>query len=187
MMEHDANLVLLAFGAALVLESLLGVDLIAHAAKKTDVALRLAAATAISALLVVPAGHLVLLAIESVGVLWVRLPLLLVAVFLATASSAALLAWVRPGLARSLHAYYPLLLGTSLLLGCVLVSARATTPVARILEGYALAAGFCILCAVFGYLQQRLTTSNIPKAFRGAPVTLISLGILALAFQGFAG
>ena len=187
MVEQDANLLLLTFGAALVLESLLGVDLVTHAAKKTDVALRLAVATAISALLVVPAGHLALLAVESVGVTWVRLPLLVVVVFSTTALSAALLARLRPGLADSLHAYYPLLLGTSLLLGSVLVSERAATPVARVLEGYALAAGFCILCAVFGYVQQRLTTSNIPEAFRGAPVTLISLGILALAFQGFAG
>jgi electron transport complex protein RnfA len=29
--------------------------------------------------------------------------------------------------------------------------------------------------------------SDIPKPFRGAPITLIVAGILALAFMGFAG
>jgi Na+-translocating ferredoxin:NAD+ oxidoreductase subunit A len=32
-----------------------------------------------------------------------------------------------------------------------------------------------------------LELADIPKAFKGAPITLIVAGILALAFMGFAG
>lgn len=194
MLAQDVNLLLVALGAAIVLEHLLGVDLLIHAAKKTDVALRLAAATAISTLLVLPLGLLAEGLAGTLGVAWLRLPLMALAVTLGVAIAGAILNRLSPRLGASLNEHFALLTGNGLLLGVLLLSpvapAAPGTPAAMLallLRGGALAAGFCILLVVFGYIQQRLTTSNIPRAFRGAPISLISLGILALAFQGFRG
>jgi electron transport complex protein RnfA len=36
-------------------------------------------------------------------------------------------------------------------------------------------------------IREELELANIPKAFRGAGITMIVAGCLALAFMGFAG
>jgi electron transport complex protein RnfA len=54
---------------------------------------------------------------------------------------------------------------------------------------YALGAagGFSLVMVLFAALRERLDHAPVPGPFRGAPVTLISAGILSLAFMGFAG
>lgn len=194
MLAQDANLLLVTLGAALVLEHLLGVDLLIHAAKKTDVALRLAAATALAALFILPFGLAVHGICDGLALSWPRLPLLAMSVVLGVGLASRVLARVAPSLAQPLQYHFGLMTGNALLLGVLLLSPLpwspgiAAMPAFMLLaRGGALVAGFCILLVVFGYIQQRLTTSNIPRAFRGAPISLISLGILALAFQGFRG
>ena len=36
-------------------------------------------------------------------------------------------------------------------------------------------------------IREELELTNVPDAFKGAPITLIVAGILALAFMGFSG
>ena len=36
-------------------------------------------------------------------------------------------------------------------------------------------------------LRERLEFEDVPKAFRGVPIALITAGILAMAFMGFSG
>ncbi|MFX3657603.1 MAG: electron transport complex subunit RsxA [bacterium] len=54
---------------------------------------------------------------------------------------------------------------------------------------YALGAagGFSLVMVLFAALRERLDHAPVPGPFRGAPVALISAGILSLAFMGFAG
>jgi electron transport complex protein RnfA len=49
------------------------------------------------------------------------------------------------------------------------------------------ALGFTLVLCVFAALRERLEHADVPQPFRGAPITLISAGILSLAFLGFAG
>lgn len=48
------------------------------------------------------------------------------------------------------------------------------------------ALGFTLLTLMVGYLRSRLDHPSIPVAFRGLPILLISLGLLALGLMGFA-
>jgi electron transport complex protein RnfA len=41
--------------------------------------------------------------------------------------------------------------------------------------------------ALFAALRERLIEERVPAAFRGAPIVLITAGILSLAFMGFGG
>jgi electron transport complex protein RnfA len=36
-------------------------------------------------------------------------------------------------------------------------------------------------------LRERIDVADVPDAFRGAPVALLSAGLMALAFMGFGG
>jgi len=47
--------------------------------------------------------------------------------------------------------------------------------------------GFTIAIVIMAGIREELDLCDIPVPFRGAPITLIVAGILALAFMGFAG
>ena len=52
---------------------------------------------------------------------------------------------------------------------------------------FATSLGYGLAMVIFAGLREHLALNNIPKAFRGVPIALITVGILALAFMGFSG
>ena len=44
--------------------------------------------------------------------------------------------------------------------------------------------GFMLVIFVFSCIRVRLDNSNVPKAFKGLPIALITASIMALAFVG---
>ncbi len=51
----------------------------------------------------------------------------------------------------------------------------------------ATALGFMLALVLFAGLRERLELEDVPKAFKGTPIALITAGILAMAFMGFSG
>lgn len=49
------------------------------------------------------------------------------------------------------------------------------------------ALGFGLAMTVFAGLREQLELSDVPAPFRGVPIALVTAGILAMAFMGFAG
>ena len=49
------------------------------------------------------------------------------------------------------------------------------------------ALGFALALVIFAGIRERLDFEDVPKAFRGVPIALVSAGILAMAFMGFSG
>ena len=47
--------------------------------------------------------------------------------------------------------------------------------------------GFALALLVHATLEERIAEAPIPRPFRGLPLSLITLGILAMAFLGFTG
>ncbi len=47
--------------------------------------------------------------------------------------------------------------------------------------------GFLIIMVIFSAIRERLEVSNTPKYFKGSPVAMIVLAIMAFAFSGLAG
>ena len=60
-----------------------------------------------------------------------------------------------------------------------------------LLEGivYALSTGigFLLAMVLFAGLREQLDLLDVPKAFRGVPIALVTAGLLAMAFMGFSG
>jgi electron transport complex protein RnfA len=51
----------------------------------------------------------------------------------------------------------------------------------------AAAAGFGLALLAFAGLRERLDSADLPAAFRGTPIALLTAGLMALAFMGFGG
>ena len=47
--------------------------------------------------------------------------------------------------------------------------------------------GFTLALVIMASIRERLTTANIPEAFKGPAMPFITAGILALIFYGFSG
>ena len=55
------------------------------------------------------------------------------------------------------------------------------------LYAFATAVGYGLAMVLFAGMREQLAISNVPRAFRGIPIALITVSILALAFMGFSG
>ena len=56
-----------------------------------------------------------------------------------------------------------------------------------IVYAVATSVGYGLAMVLFAGLREHLALNEVPKSFRGLPIALITVGILALAFLGFSG
>jgi len=47
--------------------------------------------------------------------------------------------------------------------------------------------GYGLAMCLFAGLREHLAGNDVPKAFKGLPIALITVGIMAMAFLGFSG
>ena len=93
-----------------------------------------------------------------------------------------------PLLHRVLGLYLPLITTNCAVLGVALLSARAHhSLVEAVLFGFGAAVGFTLVLVLFSLLRERLNGADIPSAFKGNAIGLITAGIMSLAFMGFSG
>ena len=53
--------------------------------------------------------------------------------------------------------------------------------------GFGAALGFSLVLILFGAMRERLAVADVPTPFKGAPIAMITAGLMALAFMGFSG
>lgn len=93
-----------------------------------------------------------------------------------------------PTLYRSLGIFLPLITTNCAILGLALLSAlREYNFIQSIVFGLAAGVGFTLALCIMAGIREELELAPIPESFKGAPITLIIAGLLALAFMGFAG
>lgn len=93
-----------------------------------------------------------------------------------------------PALYKSLGIYLPLITTNCVVLFVALENIAQGFNFAQMLV-YSLAVptGFMMILVIFSSIRERLESSETPKAFAGAPIALITLAIMSLAFSGLAG
>lgn len=56
-----------------------------------------------------------------------------------------------------------------------------------VVYAFATSVGYSVAMIIFSGIREHLAMNDVPKAFKGVPIALVSAGILALAFMGFSG
>jgi Na+-translocating ferredoxin:NAD+ oxidoreductase subunit A len=93
-----------------------------------------------------------------------------------------------PLLYQVLGIYLPLITTNCIVLGVALLNVRqAQDFMESLLTGLGAGLGFSLVLLLFSGIRERLAAADLPLPFRGAPVALITAGIMSLAFMGFAG
>jgi len=93
-----------------------------------------------------------------------------------------------PVLFRVLGIYLPLITTNCAVLGIPLLNVQAQHNfVQSLFFGFGGAVGFSMVLILFAGLRERLDGADIPAAFRGTSIAMITAGLMSLAFMGFAG
>ena len=93
-----------------------------------------------------------------------------------------------PALYKALGVFLPLITTNCAVLGVVLVNVQEGYDFLQsVINGAAGGLGFTLAIVLFASIRERVDKTDCPQAFRGFPITLISAGLLALAFMGFSG
>lgn len=93
-----------------------------------------------------------------------------------------------PLLHRVLGIYLPLITSNCAVLGVALLNVREQhSLVESAFYGLGAAAGFGLVLVMLAASRERLAMADVPASFRGAPIGLITAGLMALAFMGFTG
>lgn len=93
-----------------------------------------------------------------------------------------------PRLYRVLGLYLPLITTNCAVLGVALLNVQARhTLFESVLYGFGAALGFGLVLVLFSAMRERLETADVPAAWRGAPIALVTAGLMSLAFLGFSG
>lgn len=84
--------------------------------------------------------------------------------------------------------YLPLITTNCAILGVTLINIiNKHSFVDTIIYSLGAGAGFGIAIVIMSGIRERLEYANIPEPLRDVPIALITAGLLAMAFQGFAG
>lgn len=89
---------------------------------------------------------------------------------------------------QALGVFLPLITTNCAIMGvALLVLKKEFNLVESIVFSIATAIGFGLALVVFAGIREKLELYDIPEAMKGAPIALITAGLLSLAFMGFAG
>jgi electron transport complex protein RnfA len=93
-----------------------------------------------------------------------------------------------PVLHQVLGVYLPLITSNCAVLGVTLLAINQDLSLlATFVFAVGAAGGFTLVMVLFGALREQLNQADLPDAFAGTPIALISAGLMSLAFMGFQG
>lgn len=95
---------------------------------------------------------------------------------------------VSPGLYSALGVYLPLITTNCAVLGVALINVQKKYDIlTSVVNGLGTAIGFTIAIVIMAGIRERIANNDISESFKGSPIVLITAGLMAIAFFGFAG
>lgn len=95
---------------------------------------------------------------------------------------------VMPPLYNSLGVYLPLITTNCAVLGVALKNVQNDYNILEgVANGFATAVGFTIAIVIMAGIREKIEYNNVPVAFRGSAIVLVTAGLMAIAFFGFSG
>ena len=102
---------------------------------------------------------------------------------------------VMPPLYNALGVYLPLITTNCAVLGVALTNVQngyyekgvGIGLLTGVVNGFATAAGFFVAIVLMAGIREKIEHNNVPEAFKGTPIVLVTAGLKAIAFCGFSG
>jgi len=92
------------------------------------------------------------------------------------------------GLYQALGVYLPLITTNCAVLGVALTNVQKEYGILQgTVNGFATAVGFTIAIVILAGLREKMEWNDVPESFKGMPHVLLTAGLMAIAFCGFAG
>jgi len=187
------DLVLIVISAALVnnfvLVQFLGLCPFMGVSNSVSSAVGLSVATAFVLTLASVASYvLTAWVLEPLGLEYLRIVMFILIIAALVQATELYLRHSAPLLHRVLGVYLPLITSNCAVLGVALLNVREQHSLLEsAFYGLGAALGFGLVVVMLAAARRNLAMADVPASFRGAPIGLITAGLMALAFMGFTG
>ena len=95
---------------------------------------------------------------------------------------------VSPALYQALGVFLPLITTNCTILGvAIMVIQKDFNLLESVVFAISTALGFGLALVLFAGIREQLSLVKLPKGMEGTPISLVTAGLLAMAFMGFAG
>lgn len=95
---------------------------------------------------------------------------------------------ISPALYQALGVFLPLITTNCAVLGvAIMVIQKDFDLTSSVVFAFSTALGFGLALVLFAGIREQLNMLNLPKGMKGIPSALLTAGLLAMAFMGFAG
>lgn len=95
---------------------------------------------------------------------------------------------VSPALYQALGVFLPLITTNCTILGvAIMVIQKDFNMLESVVFAISTAIGFGLALILFAGIREQLSMTKLPKGMEGTPISLLTAGLLAMAFMGFAG
>ena len=93
-----------------------------------------------------------------------------------------------PSLYNALGVYLPLITTNCAVLGVALINVQKSYSILEgVVNGFATAVGFTIAIVLMAGIREKTEYNDVPEAFKGSPIVLLTDCLMAIAFFGFSG
>lgn len=93
-----------------------------------------------------------------------------------------------PSLYQALGVFLPLITTNCSVLGAALTNVQKKYGILfSVFNGLGTAVGFTLAIILLASIRESIENNDIPVNFKGSPIVLITSGLMAIAFMGFAG
>ena len=188
-MEYILIFISAIFVNNIVLSQFLGICPFLGVSKKVDTALGMSAAVAFVLTLATVVTWLVQkLVLDAFGLQYLQTIAFILVIASLVQMVEIVMKKVSPALYQALGIFLPLSTTNCAVLGvAILVIQKDYSLVESIIYAFSTAIGFGLALTVFAGIREQLELVNVPKGMRGVAITMVTAGLLSLAFMGFSG
>ena len=173
----------------IVLSQFLGICPFLGVSKKIDTALGMSGAVAFVMTIATIITYIIqktVLAPFNIGFLQTITFILIIAALVQMVE--IILKKVSPALYQALGVFLPLITTNCTILGvAIMVIQKDFNLLESVVFAISTAIGFGLALVLFAGIREQLSLIKLPKGMEGTPISLVTAGLLAMAFMGFAG
>ena len=172
-----------------VLVKFLGLCPFMGVSRKLETAIGMSAATTFVLTLSAALSYLVnAWLLEPLGIGYLRTMAFILVIAAVVQFTELVIRRTSPLLYQVLGIYLPLITTNCAILGVALLNVQAANSfLSSLFYGFGAAVGFSLVLVLFAAMRERIAAADVPVAFRGAAIAMITAGLMSLAFMGFAG